>query len=149
MKLRFVTAAAIAVWALAAWHLTVRAQEPPAKTAQSVADGVYSEEQAKRGEAIYGAECSSCHGATMEGMDMAPPLTGGAFMGNWNGLTVGDLFERIRVSMPDGNPGKLTREQNADVVSYILKVSKYPAGKTELPHETEVLKQIKIVAPKP
>ena len=108
-----------------------------------------TEEQAKRGEAIYGAECSSCHGMAMEGADMAPPLTGGAFMGNWNGLTVGDLFERIRISMPDGNPGKLTREQDADVVAYILKVSKYPAGKAELSHETEVLKQIKIVAPKP
>ena len=149
MKLRLVMIAAVAVWAIAAWHLTLRAQEPPAKTTPSVADGVYSEEQAKRGEAIYGAECSSCHGMAMEGADMAPPLTGGAFMGNWNGLTVGDLFERIRISMPDGNPGKLTREQDADVVAYILKVSKYPAGKTELPHETEVLKQIKIVAPKP
>ena len=142
--------AAVAAWAVAAGHVTGRAQEPPAKTAAaSVADGVYSEEQAKRGEAIYGAECSSCHGTAMEGADMAPPLTGGAFMGNWNGLTVGDLFERIRVSMPDGNPGKLTREQNADVVAFILKVSKYPAGKAELAHETELLKQIKIVAPKP
>ena len=150
MKLRSVMmVAAFAVWSTAAWHVPLRAQEPAAKTTPSVADGVYSEEQAKRGEAIYGAECSSCHGMAMEGADMAPPLTGGAFMGNWNGLTVGDLFERIRISMPDGNPGKLTREQDADVVAYILKVSKYPAGKTELPHETEVLKQIKIVAPKP
>jgi mono/diheme cytochrome c family protein len=148
MKLRLVMMAAAATWAIAASHVTGRAQEPPAKTAASVADGVYSEEQAKRGEAIYNAECSSCHGTAMEGADMAPPLTGGAFMGNWNGLTVGDLFERIRVSMPDGNPGKLTREQNADVVAYILKFSKYPAGKAELAHETEVLKQIKIVAPK-
>jgi hypothetical protein len=79
---------------------------------------------------------------------MAPPLNGSGFISNWSTLTVGDLFERIRLTMPDGDPGKLSRQQNADVVAYILKVSKYPAGKTELPSQTEVLKQIRFEPPK-
>lgn len=133
------------------FYSSVRAQQPPttsqapaAGSAPSVLEGVYTEEQGKRGEAVYAQECASCHGNTLEGGEMAPPLAGAAFMSNWQGLTVGDLFERIRISMPDGNPGKLSRQQNADVVAYILSVSKYPAGKTELPKEVEVLKQIKI-----
>jgi hypothetical protein len=84
----------------------------------------------------------------MEGMDMAPGLAGGAFIANWNGTSVGDLFERIRVTMPQDDPGKLSRAQSADLVAYLLSVNKYPAGKTELPRDTEPLKQIKFEAAK-
>lgn len=123
-------------------------QAPAAGDAQSSLDGVYTDEQGKRGATVYAQECASCHGSTLEGGEMAPPLAGAAFMSNWTGLTAGDLFERIRISMPDGNPGKLSRQQNADVVAYILSVGKAPAGKTELPKELELLKQIKIDQPK-
>ena len=61
---------------------------------KSVWDGVYTEEQAKRGEPIYRKECASCHGEMLTGGESAPPLTGGAFLANWNGLTVGDLTSR-------------------------------------------------------
>jgi S-disulfanyl-L-cysteine oxidoreductase SoxD len=149
MRFRIAVLALVGAWAATAWHAALRAQEPPAPLPRSVLDGAYTEDQAKRGEALFGQECSQCHGANMEGMDMAPPLAGGAFIANWNGLSVGELFDRIRLSMPDGNPGKLSRQQNADVVAYILKFSKYPAGKTELARDTETLKQIKIEPPKP
>lgn len=138
------------------FYSSARAQQPPPPpqapatgAATSVLEGAYTEEQGKRGEAVYAQECSTCHGASLEGGEMAPALAGAAFMSNWQGLTVGDLFERIRISMPDGNPGKLSRQQNADVVAYILSVSKYPTGKTELPKEVEILKQIKIEPAKP
>jgi len=121
-------------------------QTPPA--ARSLLDGVYTEEQAKRGEPLYAQNCASCHGQSLEGMDMAPGLNGGAFLSNWTGLTVGDLFERIRLTMPQDDPGKLSRQQDADIVAYILLINKFPAGKTELPRETEVLKQIKFEATK-
>ena len=43
---------------------------------------------------------------------MATPLAGAEFMTNWNGLTLGDLFERIRTTMPLNypGPGTLTKE---------------------------------------
>jgi mono/diheme cytochrome c family protein len=119
-----------------------------AGAAQSVWDGVYSEEQAKRGQPLYSRYCSSCHGEQLTGGEDSPPLTGGAFIANWNGLTVGDLFERIRVSMPQDHPGRLTRQQNADILAYVLSANQFPAGKTDLPAETERLKQIRFEAAK-
>ena len=69
---------------------------------------------------------------------------GGEFSSNWNGLTVGDLFDRIRTSMPANRPGKLTREQNSDVLAFLLSANQFPAGKSELEHQTETLKQIRL-----
>jgi hypothetical protein len=70
-------------------------------------------------------------------------------MANWSGLTVGDLFERIRLSMPEGRPGTLSRQQNADILAYILSVNQFPDGKTELQRDTDRLKQIRFLAEKP
>jgi len=116
---------------------------------RSVWDGVYTEEQAKRGEVVYHKECASCHADTLIGGGGAAPLTGGNFLSNWNGLTLGDLFDRIRKTMPQGNLGKLTKQQDRDVLSYILSFNKFPAGKTELPRQVEFLKEIRFEATKP
>jgi hypothetical protein len=85
----------------------------------------------------------------LQGVESATALTGSTFLANWNGLTLGDLMERTRQSMPPDDPSRLSRAQNADILSYILKVGKYPAGATALPAETGTLKQIQIrpVAP--
>jgi mono/diheme cytochrome c family protein len=125
-----------------------RAQET-ASTSRSVWDGVYTEEQAKRGEEMYRRECASCHGDTLVGGGGAAPLTGGAFLSNWNGLTVGDLFDRIRKTMPQGSLGKLTKQQDADILAYLLSFNKFPAGKTELQKQVEFLREIRFEATKP
>jgi hypothetical protein len=70
-------------------------------------------------------------------------------MSNWSGLTVGDLFDRIRISMPADRPGKLNREQVADILSYMLSMNQFPPGEKELERQTELLKQISIEAVKP
>jgi len=115
----------------------------------SVWDGVFTDEQVKRGAASYQRECSNCHGAALEGGDMTPPLVGGGFTSNWNDLTVGDLFERIRLTMPLDSPGKLSRQQNVDVIAYILKSNAWPSGATELALDVGVLKQIRIASNRP
>ena len=132
--------------AIAALQSTLRAQQA---TSRSVLDGAYTEEQAKRGEALYGQHCVSCHGPTLMGTEMAPPLTGAAFNSNWNDQTVNDVFEKIRGSMPGDDPGKLSRPETAAVLAYILSVDKFPAGKTELESKTELLKQIRFEPPRP
>jgi mono/diheme cytochrome c family protein len=114
----------------------------------SVWEGVFTEAQSTRGQATYQSECAGCHGTSLEGGDMTPPLVGGTFTSNWNDLTLGDLFERIRVTMPLDKPGRLTRQQNADVIAYLLKSNAWPPGATELPAEAGALKQIKIMATK-
>ena len=117
--------------------------------ARSVWDGTYSEDQAKRGEALYRKNCGACHGPMLTGGESAAPLTGGAFLSNWNGLGLDELFERIRRSMPQDKPGRLSRQVNADILAYILSVNKFPAGKTDLPTQSEFLKQIRFEATKP
>jgi mono/diheme cytochrome c family protein len=130
-------------------HTAVCAQESAATESRSVWDGVYTEDQAKRGEALYQKECKGCHGVALGGGESSPPLTGGAFLSNWNGLTLGDLFERIRKTMPQNAPGKLNRQQNADILAFVLSASKFPAGRTELSRQTEFLKEVRFEAVKP
>jgi hypothetical protein len=51
--------------------------------------------------------------------------------------------------MPQGAPGRLTRQQNSDVLAFMLSRNKFPAGKTELYRQSEMLKDIKFEAEKP
>ena len=115
----------------------------------SVWEGVYTKEQAKRGEALYVQNCSSCHGPDLSGNDEAAPLAGPAFLSSWDGLSVGDLANRVRVSMPPNNLGKLSRQQIVDILSYVLSFNSFPAGNAELDPKAELLKQVRIEATKP
>ena len=134
----------IRMTAAAVFHSTVAAQ------GKSVNDGVYSDAQAKRGATLYAEQCASCHGEDMAGVaDLFPALTGEAFGKNWQGKSVGDLFDKIATTMPALDPGSLKPEQAADITAFILNHSKYPAGATDLAASAEPLKQIQIVAPKP
>jgi mono/diheme cytochrome c family protein len=140
LPIAILTAAALACAAF----MTAQTAAP-----RNVWDGIYTTDQAKRGEALYGQHCGSCHGGTLDGGEAAPPLAGAGFLSNWSGLTVGELFERIRTSMPLDNPGKLSRQDNADILAHILKVNNFPAGEKEMSHATEVLKEIRLDAAKP
>lgn len=120
-----------------------------AQDTKSVWDGVYTQEQANRGAALYRQQCLSCHGEDGVGGEMASPLAGGEFTTNWNGQTVGDLFERTRVSMPPEGSGKLTSKENADLVAYMLSLNRFPTGQSELPTQPMLLKLIRIDAQKP
>ena len=90
-----------------------------------------------------------CHGPDLRGIDESPPLVGSRFTSNWNGTTLGDLFERLRISMPLSSPGKLSRQQNADVLAYMLSANKFPSGERALPRQTGILSQIVFEATKP
>jgi mono/diheme cytochrome c family protein len=120
-----------------------------AQGAPSVWDGVYTAEQAKRGEAPYMQGCMRCHGQDLMGGEMAPALSDGQFRSNWDGVPVGELFERIRVSMPADNPGGMSRQQYADILAYVFFKGGFPAGTTELPSRTEMLQVIMFKATKP
>ena len=144
MKLRIAFLVLAAIWTASVTQSSLRAQAAAAPGARTVWDGVYTEAQAERGAATYKSACSECHGADLSGDGFAPALTGSEFAGNWNELSVGDLFERIRISMPPTGPAGVTPAQKADIVAYALKYNKYPAGTTELEGKTDVLKLIKI-----
>ena len=133
----------ISLAALAALVVVAQTQE------RSVWDGVYTAQQAARGRDAYANLCASCHGTDLTGGESAPPLMGGEFLANWNGLTVGDLFERIRTTMPASRPGSVSREQNSEVLAFILSANQFPAGSAELPRQTEALKQIRLESTRP
>jgi mono/diheme cytochrome c family protein len=119
-----------------------------AQSTKTTWDGVYTQAQAARGAELYAGTCAQCHGPALGGAD-GPPLTGVDFTGNWNALTLGDLFERVRTSMPPDDPGRLTAQEKVDVLAHVLATSKFPAGATELPRDAQLLAQIRFLATRP
>jgi len=124
-----------------------QAQSPSA--GRSVWEGIYSPDQAARGEAQYTQRCAACHGGALNGTGEAPALTGGEFVSHYDQLTVADLFERVRTTMPQNDPGTLSRDQYAEVVAFLLKSNGFPAGSAALDRRTEVMATIDIQAQKP
>jgi hypothetical protein len=114
------------------------AQSTDSTAGKSVWQGVYTEEQATRGDSEHQNNCSSCHGTEK--------YAGDAFTKNWVGRTVFDLFDQIRTTMPDDNPGGLSAQQYKDVVAYILKTNGIPAGTDSLPNDPEAMRLLRIDA---
>src|SRR5579863_5419622 len=83
-----------------------------------------SAQDATSGGNLYKQQCASCHGDGLEGRS-GPPLTGGDFRSRWPNA---DLVEKIRNTMPQNSPGKLTAAQAADLAAYIQKSGGAVAG---------------------
>jgi len=132
--------AALFVAALVSSSLTLHAGQT--HTAQ---EGVYTAAQAKRGQDLFTEQCVSCHGRALQGLE-GPPLTGEEFLSVWAMKSLSELVTKIQNTMPDDNPGTLTKAQATDLVSYILQTGKFPGGKTELAPNDDVLKQV-LLAP--
>ena len=130
---------------LLAWTLMLFGFGHPASAqtgldqARSTMGGVYTESQADHGEETYMGVCVGCH--------PAGTYTGETFKTTWTGRPLSDLFEQIKEKMPKNDPGSLSPEQTAELVSYILKINKVPPGKTDLPADIDPLKDIRIEMP--
>src|SRR3984957_3794998 len=130
-----------------------------AQARASVWAGVYTEQQAKRGDALYNKECAACHGDALEGNGqseraqklerMLPPLSGDVFKGNWNGRPLSDLFDKMRKTMPRDDPGKVSRADAADIIAFMLKFNGFPAGKAEMPADPSLLTETTFESVKP
>ena len=121
-----------------------KAEGPSSKASTSVWAGVYTEDQAKRGEEVSNKLCTSCHGPDLSGGEAGPNLVGLEFLGAWNTLTVADFFDRVQATMPADAPGTMTARQTSDVTAYVLKLNKYPVGHVELASDLAALKTITI-----
>ena len=114
----------------------------------STSTGVFTEEQAKKGEAAYQRVCASCHGADLHSTEAeAPDLTDGAFKFGWQGKTLAERFDTIRSTMPPGRRGSLDDQAYLDIVTYILRFNNIPAGEQALQPDINLLKQIVISVP--
>ncbi len=107
--------------------------------------GIFTEAQARRGQALYDSRCASCHGLRLDG-GSADPLAGGKFMAKWGqgNHNVDELYYITRTQMPYGAGGTLSNRQYIDIVAYMLKANGYQAGPRELTTASASLKQIKI-----
>lgn len=103
-----------------------------AQAARSVADGVYTDEQARRGRKEYTDKCATCHATTLRGGEMGPELVGQTFLGGWRGQTLWSLFDFTLATMPQDNPGSLSPAALNDILSFVLQRNEFPAGSAEL-----------------
>lgn len=100
---------------------------------------VYSDSQATAGQAVWAKTCAECH--------EAKDVTGADFRTKWVGQPLFTLFEQIRTTMPDGNPGSLPRADYGAALAYILKLNGVPAGPAALSTDSVALAGVKLVLP--
>ncbi|MEX0617424.1 MAG: c-type cytochrome [Pseudohongiellaceae bacterium] len=99
-------------------------------------DGVFTEAQAKAGEAVYEQRCVTCH-------DMQYYSN---VLSSWQSQPLLYLWEAIMGQMPADNPGSMMFSEYTEVLAYILDGNGFPAGDTPLDPD-QGMDQIKIVAP--
>jgi len=113
----------------------------------TVLDGVYTAEQAARGQDAYRDDCRACH----EGTDQeGPDLRGPEFVDRWRGDKLSVLFTQIRTNMPGNRPGSLSDSTYIDVLAFLLSANGLPAGPKEL--TADVIRSVQLVGkdgPKP
>jgi mono/diheme cytochrome c family protein len=137
-------AAATLAGMVAAGGAVVALSAQGAASAKSVWDAVYSQDQAKRGQEKYTEKCTACHQADLSGSDQAPGLAGGEFLDRWNDQSVGDLADRIRLTMPQDDIGSINVQMSADITAYLLQVNNFPAGAEELKPDRSAMKSVVI-----
>ena len=101
---------------------------------RTINDGVFTEEQVERGEELYKTHCLTCHDTRY----FRPVLR------RWEGQPLGVLYMVMITSMPESNPGVLPLDEYADILAYILSLSRYDAGDSALPSTPEALNEITI-----
>ncbi len=117
--------------------LAVRAGAARAQSAQARSSraGVYTREQALRGQDVFAGMCQSCHATTTH--------TGPAFNANWGGKSLWALFRYISTNMPKNDPGALSKNEYVQLLAFLLKVNRMPAGHSELVADSASLDAIR------
>jgi S-disulfanyl-L-cysteine oxidoreductase SoxD len=143
MRSRWFIASVFALYVAATTAAILQARQAPG--AMSVWDGVFTAQQAARGQTQFMAHCAECHMANLSGGE-GPALVGDRFWTTWQESTVAALFDRISKNMPfddDGRlAGSLPKQTYIDVVAHILNSNGFPAGQAELTETSAVGVQI-------
>jgi mono/diheme cytochrome c family protein len=111
------------------------AQTSTKQAPRTTKSGVYSKEQADRGQDVYLGMCKNCHTPEFH--------TAPAFTTKWNGKPLSVLYEYIRDQMPKNEPGSLSEQEYVDVLAYVLKLNHMPSGRTDLPSDPKKLAAIR------
>ena len=98
---------------------------------RTVADGIYTEEQATRGAAAYDGICSGCHRPDLGGAN-GPALRGERFARIFAGKDLKTFYTKVATTMPRGAPASLGDNVYLDIVAHVLRENGFPAGQQEL-----------------
>lgn len=117
----------------------------PLLAAEAPASSTYTEEQAGLGAQVYQAQCALCHGPGLDD-GIATDLVGASFRKSWSrlGTTVADLYNRIVTTMPPGQLGVLSSEENLAVLAYLLQENNVLVGSEALRDDYDYLSAIPI-----
>jgi mono/diheme cytochrome c family protein len=121
---------------------------PSVQLPASVWDGVYTEAQARRGEAFGAKNCAGCHGTDLNSGEPGAWLSGKDFAQRYDTHTVEDLVRRLN-TMPPDNPGGFGPDAAADFAAFVLWTNDFPAGTRDLPSDLAALRRIRITIKKP
>ncbi|MEI6739369.1 MAG: cytochrome c [Gemmatimonadaceae bacterium] len=100
---------------------------------------LYTDAQATAGLAVFTKNCAECH----EKKD----VTSADFRTKWSGRTLFDLYELVRTTMPDSNPGALSRDEYAAAIAYILKLNGLPAGPATVMPDSAAMRAVTLALP--
>ena len=125
--------------ASAAGHAAQEGGQP-----RTVWDGIYTVEQAQRGQVLFTTRCGHCHAEDLGGGE-GPALLGDGFRRNWFERTVQSLFTHIQTAMPSDEPGSLSGDEVAALIGFVLSANGMPAGSDLLESEPNLLASILIV----
>lgn len=115
--------------------LVACAEKPP----ETTLDGIFTAEQAQRGEGLFNQHCTRCHSIQ--------EFTGRSFETIWVGTPTAALYLRIANTMPLDQPGSLGTVQSTALLAHILQENGMPAGETPLEADLEFLTSILISPP--
>ena len=111
----------------------------------SVWQGVYAEDQADRGQALFTQHCVACHTdepGKVAGHGPAPQVFGADFEYRWIDASVLDVLDLVRQTMPEAAPNSLSLDEYGDLTAFILKLNGYPVGETLDPRDRLALENI-------
>jgi len=132
---------------------SLHAQAPagPGRGAIPPSDALFTSAQAVAGKAAYQQNCASCHGASVDDGNSAPPLRGATFLSKYAGKPVADLFTYVSTKMPPGNPGSppgsISGAEYARIIAYVLQQNGFATGWKEFASDAAALAPVTIPAP--
>jgi ankyrin repeat protein len=123
----------------------VKAADSPTPGSKTIWDGVFTDQQAQRGQQVYQRACAACHLDSLQGDAVSPPLTGSGFLARFTGQSAHEMVQNLRASMPQNAPDSLGDRAYIDLVSYLLKANGSKTGALELPLDVAELEKIAVV----
>lgn len=104
---------------------------------RALTEGVFTKAQSERGAKAYQKACLKCH----------PTAEFKSYLSRWVGLPVSYLYDTLRLTMPQDNPGGLSRKQLTDVLTYFFQINGLPTGDEELDSAQASLDAVTIAVP--